>query len=287
MVAINYPFGRLAPNQELGQAFYYAMFSAGLYFIMASLLVVTFFGAYEEHYDRGFNLTMSQRTMMLQTVFFLVYLLSGAAVFAQIESWTYLDAVYWGDCTLLTIGFGDYAPATVLGRALLFPYAIGGIVILGLLVNSIRSQVLDCGTVKMRARMTEKERERMLKKMQKKNSTLLKPVLERTSASTLTPGLANMRDGPSSLTEMERRRLEFELMRKVQKHVASKRKWLTLLMSACAFLGLWLGGAAIFQVCLNNMTKVNVLRTLYTKKPSVTPANLHGGYRTITTLVVF
>jgi potassium channel subfamily K len=258
VVAISYPSGRLAPNQELGQAFYYAIISAGLYFIVASLLVVTFFGAHKQHYDRGFNLTMSQRTMMLQTTVFLAYLLVGAAVFAHIERWKYLDAIYWGNCTLLTIGLGDLSPATALGRALLFPFAIGGIVILGLLVNSIRSQVLDRTNVKMRARMTEKERERMLEKIQKTNNTLLEPVSELMSM--LAPGLANMRDSSGSLTEIERRRLEFELMRKVQKHVASKRKWLALLMSACAFLGLWFGGAAIFQVRLNSTTNVNVPR---------------------------
>jgi Ion channel len=64
---------------------------------------------------------------MLQTISFLVYLLAGAAVYSHIEGWAYLDAVYWADFTLLTVGIGDYAPGTHLGRGLLFPFAIGGI----------------------------------------------------------------------------------------------------------------------------------------------------------------
>jgi potassium channel subfamily K len=90
-------------------------------------MLVTVWGAYRGHYDKEFQLTMSQRTLMLQTISFLVYLLAGAAVYSHIEGWAYLDAVYWADFTLLTVGIGDYSPQTHLGRGLLFPFAIGGI----------------------------------------------------------------------------------------------------------------------------------------------------------------
>jgi potassium channel subfamily K, other eukaryote len=109
------------------QAFYYAIFSAGLYFLVATLMLVTVIGAYRGHYDKQFQLTMSQRTLMLQTISFLVYLMAGAAVYSHIEGWAYLDAVYWADFTLLTVGIGDYSLQTHLGRGLLFPFAIGGI----------------------------------------------------------------------------------------------------------------------------------------------------------------
>ncbi len=89
--------------------------------------MVTVYGAYRGNYDKDFKLTMSQRTLMLQTISFLVYLMTGAAVYSHIEGWKYLDALYWADFTLLTVGIGDYAPKTHLGRSLLFPFAIGGI----------------------------------------------------------------------------------------------------------------------------------------------------------------
>lgn len=113
-------------DQGFSQAYYYATFSAGLYFLVASLMVITFWGAHKGHYPPTFKLSMSQRTLMLQTISFLVYLLAGSAVFAHVENWRYLDAVYWADFTLLTVGIGDIAPLTHLGRSLLFPYAIGG-----------------------------------------------------------------------------------------------------------------------------------------------------------------
>lgn len=64
-----------------------------------------------------------------------------AAVHASVEKWKFLDAVYWANSTLLAIGIG--APVTHLGSALLFPYAIGGIIILGLVVSSIHLLVLE------------------------------------------------------------------------------------------------------------------------------------------------
>lgn len=90
-------------------------------------MLITVWGASKGHYDKEFQLTMSQRTLMLQTISFLVYLLAGAAVFSHIEGWPFLDAVYWADFTLLTVGIGDFSPSTHTGRGLLFPFAIGGI----------------------------------------------------------------------------------------------------------------------------------------------------------------
>lgn len=232
------------PNHAYTQAFYYAIFAAGLYFLVASLMVVTVYGAYKGHYSKEFKLTMSQRTLMLQTISFLVYLLAGAAVFAHVESWQYLDAVYWCDFTLLTVGIGDYAPMTHLGRSLLFPFAIGGIIILGLVIGSIRSLVLERGKVKLGARMVEKERRRILKKIQHKNPEVLNPI----GVGKLSSDLNNTIVNNDGLTERERRREEFKLMRRIQEDAASKRRWTSLIISGITWLTLWFAGAAIFRV---------------------------------------
>lgn len=219
-------------------AFYYGAFAAGLYFLVASLMVITVYGAFSGHYDRDFKLTMSQRTLMLQTISFLVYLLAGAAVFAHIESWEYLDAIYWADFTLLTVGVGDFAPTTHTGRSLLFPFAIGGIIILGLVIGSIRSLVLERGKVKMEARMVEKERERTLKRFEKKNKTEILEPISKSSSETRTDSFDNERD---------RRKEEFDLMRRVQKKAAERRRWMALAISATTWFALWFAGAAILQ----------------------------------------
>ncbi|KAF2966437.1 hypothetical protein GQX73_g7144 [Xylaria multiplex] len=127
------------------QAFYYGLFAAVLYFIISSLMVITVWGAQAGHYPYHFELTISQRTLMLQTISFLTYLLLGALVFSHVEDWLYLDAVYWADVTLFTVGLGDVSLKTNLGRGLMIPYALIGITTLGLVIGSIRSLILDRG----------------------------------------------------------------------------------------------------------------------------------------------
>ncbi|KAH1795003.1 hypothetical protein KXX36_002585 [Aspergillus fumigatus] len=145
-------------HRWLTGSYYYGAFAAGLYFVLSSLLLITVYGACRGHYSREFRLTTSQRSLMLQTILFLIYLLGGAAVYARIEGWRYLDAVYWADLTLLTIGIGDFVPETHKGRGLLFPYAVGGILILGLIVGSIRAQMLEKGRQKMAETVAERTR---------------------------------------------------------------------------------------------------------------------------------
>ncbi|TAQ87519.1 hypothetical protein B7494_g4172 [Chlorociboria aeruginascens] len=232
-----------ADNHAFSQAFYYAVFAAGLYCVVASLLVVTVWGAYHGQYAKEFQLTMSQRTLMLQTISFLVYLLSGSAVYSHIEGWKYLDAVYWADVTLLTVGYGELSPTTHLGRGLLFPYAIGGIIYLGLVIGSIRSLVLERGKAKLGARMVEKTRERLLIKMQKeKKAAILEPIKDgKASAS------QNSEGNTDNLSERQRRHQEFHLMRKIQAAAHRKEQWTSLIISLTTWLVLWLAGAAVFE----------------------------------------
>ncbi|KAL2069586.1 hypothetical protein VTL71DRAFT_14265 [Oculimacula yallundae] len=271
---------RLLPKSThaLSQAFYYAIFSAGLYFLVATLMLITVYGAFKGHYDKEFQLTMSQRTLMLQTISFLVYLLSGAALFSHVEGWSFLDAVYWADFTLLTVGIGDLAPSTNTGRGLLFPFAIGGIIILGLVIGSIRSLVLERGKVKMGARMVEKERRRLIAKLEKKDkAAVLKPISsdhESASINTDAHTDTNTNDistfnqsqtQPLSLSlthnptkklttpqsfdsELLRRSHEFHLMRTIQSSAHTRRLWTSLCISGLVWLLLWFIGALIFHL---------------------------------------
>ena len=165
-------------------------------------------------------------------------------MFSHIEDWNYLDAFYWADFTLLTVGIGDYSPMTHLGRGLLFPFAIGGIIILGLVIGSIRSLVLERGKAKMGARMVEKQREAMLKKLNKKRKDLLNPVEDQT----LSPSSTKTMTEDEYLTERKRREEEFQIMRKIQGLAESKRRWTSLIISGSVWFILWFAGAAIFQV---------------------------------------
>ena len=235
VVAATYGMKLPGQNRALTQAFYYAIIASGLYFVIATLMCVTVYGAYKGHYPQEFKLTMSQRTLMLQTISFMVYMLAGAAVFYKVEGWQFLDSVYFTNYTLLTVGIGDYAPQTHTGRALLFPYAVGGIVILGLVIGSIRSLVLERGKQKLSRRMIEKKREQKLRKMKKKGEqSKLNPVSSEKHAEEI------------GMSERERREMEFELMREIQDHASQRQKWNALFISGSAWLVLWLVGAAVF-----------------------------------------
>lgn len=227
-------------------SFYYGIYAAVLYFFCSSLMVVTFWGAIKGYYPKDFQLTTSQRTLMLQTIMFLVYLLLGALVFSKIEGWDFLDAVYWADVTLFTVGFGDYSAATPLGRGLLFPYALIGIISLGLVVGSIRSLVLERGRRQLGARMTEKTRKRKLRSMAKRGKDdILIPVVDDEGDD----DVEAVHRTTTGFTEFERRQKEFELMRKIQATSEHRRRWMAMCISTTVWLCLWLVGAAIFQQC--------------------------------------
>ncbi|KAI1275584.1 hypothetical protein F5Y07DRAFT_369732 [Xylaria sp. FL0933] len=230
------------------QAFWYGLFAAVLYFIVASLMTVTIWGAQAGHYPHDFELTMSQRTLMLQTILFLMYLLIGALVFSHIEGWVYLDAVYWADVTLFTVGFGDMPLKTKLGRGLMIPYALIGITTLGLVVGSIRSLMLDRGKSRLDARVLEKKRRQIVKRlMQSSKGKVLEPITEQDAD--YYPEMKDQASNHSPKVELERRHTEFHLMRKIQDKASKNRRWMAMGVSTGTWAVLWLVGAKIFQEC--------------------------------------
>ena len=124
-------------NQIYSQGFWHAVIAAVLYMFNSMILMVNMTGYFRGHYPQHFNLTDEQRNLILQTMMFFIWLGGGAAVFARTEGWAYPDALYFCDVTVLTIGFGDFYANDDVGRGLVFPYSVGGTIILGLMVSSI------------------------------------------------------------------------------------------------------------------------------------------------------
>lgn len=229
---------RLEPRSEhaLSQAYYYGMIASGLYFIIATLMMFTIYGAYKGRYPKEFRLSPSQRTLMLQTIGFMFYLLLGALVFAEVEGWNFLDGVFYADFTLLTVGIGgQFVPVSHTARSLLFPYAIGGLVTVGLVIGSIRSLILEHGKQKMAARFTEIKRESVLASYNDATGTIKLGWFSH---------MAYMQQG---LSEAQKREQEFRVMRKIQERSEKNRRYTSLAISTTAALLLWFLGALVFR----------------------------------------
>jgi voltage-gated potassium channel len=53
------------------------------------------------------------------------------------------DAIWWAFCTVTTVGYGDFVPVTIPGRVVAVLLMIGGVVLVGLIVASFSSWVVE------------------------------------------------------------------------------------------------------------------------------------------------
>lgn len=275
------------PFQTYTQGFWYAVVAAAIYLVCSMLLMVNMLGYFLGHYSDSFCLTNSQRTLILQTMLFFIWLGGGAAVFMVLENkagqgWQYADSLYFCDVTVLTVGFGDLYPTTDLGRGIVFPFSVGGIVTLALIVSSIYKFMRELGEEnivmkhadRMRQRTAERtvtnsfdlrEREheqRFVRRRSKaadgrpKISAPMQPRMMRTAMGNTVRRAATTTFAPlpSALKPNRKPRLlllreeedRFHAMRKIQRKSKKYKQWLALLFSACAFGVLWCIGAVVF-----------------------------------------
>ncbi|TID26736.1 voltage-gated potassium channel [Venturia nashicola] len=162
----------VAPFQVYTQGYWYAVMAAVLYFICSVLLMFNMLGYFLGHYPQQFDLTDHQRTLILQTMLFFVWLAGGGAVFSTVETdfgndpqtWAFVDGLYFCDVTILTVGFGDLYPHGDLGRGLVFPYSVLGIIMLGLVITSISKFASELSEDKIIRRHRDNERNRTVER---------------------------------------------------------------------------------------------------------------------------
>lgn len=88
------------PYEGYTQGYWYAVVAAVLYFICSVLLMVNMLGYYLGHYPDHFALSDSQRTLILQTMFFFIWIAGGAAMYSRIQTdagehqWTFTNSLY-------------------------------------------------------------------------------------------------------------------------------------------------------------------------------------------------
>ncbi|KAI9778972.1 MAG: Potassium channel [Geoglossum umbratile] len=279
------------PQETYSQGFWYAIIAAVLYLFSSMILMVNMLGYFLGHYPQHFTLTDHQRTLMLQTMMFFIWLGGGGGVFARICGWSFADAIYFCDVTILTVGFGDLYPTNDAGRGLVFPFSVAGIVMLGLVANSIRRFTLDISQDKIIKQHVEKTRirtigraatasmgirerrkslgERATSREQGRRATLSKDEGRRKPKS-LTKRLTNgvmsvtrVRPKKPKIILLKEERNRFDAMREIQRSTKVFKRWYNLCISVAAFGLLWCVGAIVFWKAEHREQGMTYFQALY------------------------
>jgi voltage-gated potassium channel len=76
----------------------------------------------------------------------LVYIASLAVLEAERDAGeiaTFGDALWWSLVTVTTVGYGDYTPVTIIGRAIAVGLMLGGVVLVGIIVGTLGSWIIQ------------------------------------------------------------------------------------------------------------------------------------------------
>ncbi|CAI7678908.1 unnamed protein product [Penicillium pancosmium] len=222
---------RQAQGHQYTENFFAGIISAGLYFLIALLLSIYMVSVKVSPLGPKDRRKVECTAIVLRTSTLGILLLGGAAVYSTIEGWSLMDALYFADYTLLTIGIGNITPKTHLGRSLLFPYATLGIISLAYFITAVASFTDQMRNLKLKWKIEEVRR----------------PI---NNADTL----GNTIDGPPT-TEADRSQIatgsrvkgeEILRARNVRAAFFRRRRWAELGFFLAAWFILWLVSAAIF-----------------------------------------
>lgn len=223
------------PDQsfEYTQNFFCAILAASLYILIAILLASYTARARSLHLSRWDRRTVECTSIMLRAVTFATIILVGAAIYSTIEGWSLMDALYFTDYTVLTIGIGNIVPKTHLGRSLLFPYATAGTICLGLLIVSVASFANDIRDLNLRQKIEEA---RIAAHVQGDLEKTANEIPDK--ANQLHPALIRTKfPGWNEVLKLQSIKSDFY----------RRSRWVRLMLFSAAWFVLWLGSAAVFR----------------------------------------
>lgn len=80
-------------------------------------------------------------------------LVSGTVFYVIVEGWSPLDALYFSVVTLTTVGFGDFAPHTDLGKGFTIVFILAGIGIVVAFASQVVNAMIADRTERVHARL--------------------------------------------------------------------------------------------------------------------------------------
>lgn len=214
--------------------FFAGIISACLYVLIAGLLLIYIVSMQVSPFSPADRRKIECTGIVFRITTFAILLLSGAAVFSTIEGWSLMDALYFTDYTLLTIGIGNLVPKTHLGRSLLFPYAALGITGLGFIITAVASFTDQMRELKLKCKIEEALRDN-------DNAGSLENTVDCFSTA----------DNVQSQTTLARNPIpkvgEILKVRNVKSAFYKKRRWTELVLFLAAWFVLWLASAGVFR----------------------------------------
>ncbi len=76
----------------------------------------------------------------------LIILASGTIFYSTVEKWSVVDAFYFSVTTLTTVGLGDLAPSTMLGKLFTVLYIFVGIGLIAGFITTLAKETFASGT---------------------------------------------------------------------------------------------------------------------------------------------
>ncbi|CAH2350475.1 outward-rectifier potassium channel Tok1p [[Candida] railenensis] len=204
------------------EGYWFAVFTAGLYFFCMLILSVNFLGYRLRKYPPTFNLGPKQRSLMIFTICLAIWLLIGGVVFAHmIPDLTYGSSLYFCTVSVLTIGLGDILPKSAGAKVLVLCFSLIGVLIMGLIITMIRQVVIAAGGPTIFWHQIERDRSRVL-------SSLNNSTTNNNNDEDITPEIA------------------FHKMRKIRRDAKIRQGNFSLILTILNFMVFWLAGATVF-----------------------------------------
>jgi len=202
--------------------------------------------------------------------------------------------LYFCDVTILTVGFGDLYPENDVGRGLVFPYSVGGIIMLGLVISSLNKFVAQLGEENLVQKHVEKRRVRTRDRTVSTSFDLrqrqgVSPARQQhiSKADISAPRRSNVnprsamgktvhrvhhksfnpiplgRSHKPKILLLREEKDRFDAMRNIQHSTSQFKKWFALSLSTIAFGILWCVGAVVFWQCEKDVQGMSYFQALY------------------------